>query len=81
MHIAIRTLNTLLLAAILATLLLIWRRMPPTMADLKGVKGEARKAILLRRPYFEIDGSVSTYLSTPLEVTVTNDPLSVTIER
>jgi len=94
MNALLRSLNALLLIAILTTLLLIWRRMPPTLGDLKGVKGEARKEILLRRPYVrsdcEITDTISVDVGQPLEVQVmndsldvqvTNDPLSVSIER
>jgi hypothetical protein len=85
MNSLLRWLNTLLLLAILATLLLIWRRMPPTMADLKGLKGTARQEILLRRPYIrsdcEISDTISVSVGTPLEVTVMNDSLSVDINQ
>jgi hypothetical protein len=76
-------LNTTLLAAILTTLLLIWGRMPPTLADLKGVRGEARKALLLRRPYVrsdcEISDTVSVDVGSPLEVQIVNDSVPVSI--
>ncbi len=78
-----RSLNTLLLTAILTTLLLIWQRMPPTVGDLKGVKGDERKALLLRRPAIQIEGEVtgdvSASIAEPLEVKVVNDPLDVFI--
>jgi hypothetical protein len=84
MNSALRWLNTLLLLAILATLLLIWRRMPPTMAEFKNVKGKDRTALLLRRPYIvsesEVTGSVSISDS-PLEVQIMNDSLSVQINQ
>ena len=88
MNSALRLLNTLLLIAILATLLLIWRGMPPTMADFKNVKGKERTALLLRRPYImsesEVTGDVSISsidIDEPLKVEVTNDELSVSINR
>lgn len=82
MNATLRLLNTLLLIAILATLLLIWRRMPPTLEELKGTKGEVRKAMLLRRPYIqsEIDDPIQIDTTTPLQVEVTND-VSVSINQ
>ena len=47
-------LNTILLVAILATLLVIWRRMPPTIGELRNAKLEKdQQAILLRKPIID----------------------------
>ena len=68
-------LNTLLLAAILTTLLLIWRRMPPTIGEMRAAKGDDHKALFLRSPYIspDIPDPVSVDVGQPLEVVVQKD--------
>lgn len=65
-----------LLAAILAVQLLILSRMPstpPTLADLRKVKAEQRREMLLRIPLVRVEGTVN--------VDVNNTPLEVQIAR
>jgi hypothetical protein len=54
MNIALRIINTLLLAGILAILTLIFLRMPPTIGELENARRETdRQAILLRKPIID----------------------------
>lgn len=66
-------LNTLLLAAILTTLLLIWHRMPPTFGEVHATKGAARKELVRSSLYVrpDLDVPVSVDVGEPLEVKIT----------
>lgn len=73
MNTVLRAVNTLLLLAILATLFLIWQRMPPTIGELRAGKTPAEKhALALRSPYIRptIIDSVSVDVAQPLEVKI-----------
>ncbi len=74
----LRGINTLLLAGILAALILILLRMPPTFEDLSAAsaKGEGAK-LLQKRPlvYSEVN------LPSPLPVEIENSPLDVNVEN
>ncbi len=73
--------NSILLAGILASLIIIVRHLPPTLAEVKDA-GSDKAALLLRRPIVHAE----TNLSEPLEVEVQNtvdvsEPVEVTITR
>ncbi len=72
MNTFLRSLNSVLLAAILAVLSLVFHRMPITLADFKDAKPSEREAMLLRRALVQLTDRVS--------VTVDNTPLPVEIE-
>ena len=83
------SLNTILLVAILVTLLLIWRRMPPTMADVgaankRGDMKEIQRLNTLRpmvQASCDIDQPLQVTVEEPLNVVIPDQPISVTIER
>lgn len=62
-------LNTLLLAGILTTLLLIWCRMPPTRGEMLASKD--KKAIFLRSPFVRADVTVG--VAQPVQVVATKE--------
>jgi len=69
-------LNTLILAGIFVVLMLIYQRMPPTMAELgQHPTAQHGKDVYQRCPI------VYTNLTEPLQVEIENTPLPVTIER
>lgn len=72
MNTMIRFVNTILLAGVLAVLILIFLRMPITLADLNNAKPGERKALMLRQAFVR--------LTEPISVSVENTPLSVEIE-
>ncbi len=86
MNITIRVVNTLLLGAILWTLVQIRVHMPPTLVEMRSANAEHKKALILRRPFFNSVEIENTPLSveienTSLSVEVDNTPLAVQIER
>lgn len=82
MNTALRIINTLLLAAILAVLTLIFQRMPITLADFKNAKPQDRKELILKQAFVYLRDTVSVSVeNNPLSVEVENVPLSVEIER
>ena len=51
MNTALRLANTVLLGAILWTVIDIYVGMPPTLGDFQSASNEKKKALALRRPY------------------------------
>jgi hypothetical protein len=82
MNTTLRIINTLLLAAILAVLMLMFKRMPVTLADVRNAKPEDRKAMLLKQSLVRLTDTVSVSVeNSSLSVEIENVPLSVQIER
>ena len=73
-----------LLIIIAITLVLIWRRMPPTVAEFNAAKGVDRTTLSMKQPVVRavipdtIDVNVE---NSSLDVDVSNAPIEVTIVR
>lgn len=67
MNAFLRNINAVFLAGILLILIVIYRRMPPTLGDFRGAKGDAATALNLRLPVLHCT------FQEPISVEVNND--------
>lgn len=74
MNNALRIINALLLAAILAVLILIFQRMPITLADFKNADPEDRKALFLKQTLVHLRDTVSVEIQGTPSVEIDNVP-------